>query len=139
MVKITDLALEDAPSAVGFAVCRAVEPAEEVRRTVVERIIDKMVYFSDVRITVLADEDGSGAVESERHEDVAAFVAELAHCRRDIPPTCLFGTHCRTITMQDFVSLRGEEIAVWMSPEDFAVDNVRRYRTTALSEKPQTG
>ncbi len=131
-MEITDLALEDAPSAVGFAVCRAVEPAEEVRRTVVEGIIDKMVYFSDVRITVLADEDGSWTIESERHEKMAAFVAELAHCRRDIPPTCLFGTHCRTITMQDFVSLRGKEIAVWMSPEDFAVDNVRRHLFAAL-------
>ena len=139
LVKITDLAFEDLPSAVGFAVCRAIEPAEEVGRLVVEGIIDEMVYFSDVRITVLADVDRSGAIESERHEDVAVLASEIAHYRRIVPSLRLFSAFGWTIIVQNFLSQRAEKIAVRMSPEDFFVDKVRRYRTTALSEKPQTG
>ena len=124
-MKITDLALEHLPPAVSFAVCRTIEPAEEVRRTVVEGIIDKMVYLSDVRITVLADEDGSGTVESECHEDVAGLAAEIAHFRSMIPSFRLFGAVCGGMRVQKFLSQRAEKIAVRMSPEDFFVDKVR--------------
>ncbi len=126
MVKISEEVFKDLPSAVGFAVCRAIEPAEEVRRTIVERIVDEMVHLSDVGITVLTDEDGSGTVESERHEDVAVLAAEMAHVRRMIPSSHLFGAVCGGMRVQKFLSQRAEKIAVRMSPEDFFVDKVRR-------------
>ena len=127
LVEITDLALEDLPPAVGFAVCRAIEPAEEVRRTVVKGIIDEMMYLSDVGFAVLADEDGTFAVMSECHEDVAVLAAEMAHERCIVPSLRLFGVLCWGIRVLKFLSLRAEKIAIWVSPEDFAVDNVRRY------------
>ena len=125
LVKISEKVLEEAASAVGFAVCRAIEPAEEVCRTIVEGIIDEMVHLPDVGITVPVDEDRSWTIESERHEDVAGFVAEIAHVRRIVPSPFLFGTHGRSIHVQDFVSLCCKKIAVGMSPEDFAADKLR--------------
>ena len=127
MVKITDLALEDLPSAVGFAVCRTVEPAEEVGRLVVKGIIDEMMYLSDVRITVFVDVDRSGTIESECHEDVAVLAAEMAHERCIVPSLRLFGVLCWGIRVLKFLSLRAEKIAIWMSPEDFAADKLRWY------------
>ena len=132
LVKVSEEFFKDAASAVGFAVCRAIEPAEEVGRLVVEGIIDKMVHLPDVRITVLTDVDRSGTIKSECHENVAGFVAEIAHTRRIIPSSDLFFLMRRGIRVQDFVSLRCEKIAVGMSPEDFAADEVRRHLFAAL-------
>ena len=132
LVKITDLALEDAASAVGLAVCRVIEPAEKVRRTVIEGIVDQMVHLPDVRITVLSNEDRSWTIESERHENVAVLAAEMAHERCIVPSLRLFGVLCWGIRVQDFVSLRCEKIAIWVSPEDFAANEVRRHLFAAL-------
>ena len=125
-MEITDLALKDAPSAVGFAVGWAIEPAEEVGRLVVEGIIDEMMYLPDVGFTVPVDVDRSLTVMSKRHEDVAGLVTKLAHVRRTVPSSRLFGALGWTIIVQKFLSQRAEKIAVRVSPEDFTADEIRR-------------
>lgn len=75
-ISIGDDGLECALPAVGDTMLGAREPAEEIGGLVIQRIGDEMMTdarFAGCRVY------GTFSIESERHEDVAVFAAEMPH------------------------------------------------------------
>ena len=92
-VAIGDGGFQGTTSAVGDGMFGIREPAQEVLRAIVERILDKMVADAVVGLALTIDKGRALAVEDFAHEDVAGFAIMMAHCRPPIASTDGFCTH----------------------------------------------
>jgi len=79
-VTIGDEGFEGTATVIGFVVLRVREPAEEVLRTVVERIIDEVMTVTEIGFSFAIDEDFSFTVENLAHKDVAGLVTFPTIC-----------------------------------------------------------
>ena len=70
---------------VGFGVLFVSEPAKQVLRCIVERIVYEMVADTKVRLTLSIDESWSVAIENLTHERMTGSASMIAHTRCIIP------------------------------------------------------
>ena len=99
-VAIRDEGFEGTATVIGFVVLRVREPAEEVLRTVVERIIDEVMTVTEIGFSFAIDEDFSFTVENLAHKDVAGLVTFPTICwGSSVASTDGFRSPCRGVIM----------------------------------------
>ena len=96
-VAVRDDRLQGFATVVRFAVFGKGEPAKEVFRSIVERVVDEMMTLAEIRFAFTVDESRAFAVEDLAHYDVASLIFELPHGGSDIPSSFLFSAHSRAI------------------------------------------
>jgi len=90
----------------------------EIRGTVVQFVAVEVVNLHAFR---------TRATESFEHEMVAELVAVTAHGGISTTVRVIGGLHRRTISVFDFLPFGIKEVAIRVSPEDFAVGEIQRY------------
>jgi hypothetical protein len=70
-VAIRNEVFQGTATVVGFVVLRVREPAEEIVRGIVERVIDKVMTVTEIGFAFAVKEDLSLAIENLAHEDMA--------------------------------------------------------------------
>ena len=81
-VAIRNDLFEGTAAVVGFGVLGVGEPAKEVFRTVVERILDEVMADTEVGLAFAIGENGSLSVEDFAHDDMACPIAFTTINRR---------------------------------------------------------